>query len=134
MLLVFGYFVMLAAIALACGFLALVSAFFAFRSRFTNWTAVWAFLLGAALGLPVPILWRDAKVKQGWQVLSVLAICALSGGLLSGIGYLPRSPSSSDYFCGGFCAGGLFVSGFFSGVFSTSLPSNRIVDLAPNRL
>lgn len=82
---VFGYLVMLAGIALVCGFFALWTAFFAFRPRFTNWMALRAFLLGAALGLPVPILWHDAKVEQGWQVLSLLAICALAGGLLSGI-------------------------------------------------
>ncbi len=84
---VFGYFILIAGSAFICGFFALWIAFFAFRPRFTNWMALRAYLLGAAFGALVPFFCHDAKVGQGWLVLSVLAMCAFAGGLLSGISF-----------------------------------------------
>jgi len=68
-----------------CGLVALAAAYFAYRARFTNWMAFRASLLGGIAGGLVPILWPNASVEQSWQVVSLLAICAIAGGLLAGI-------------------------------------------------
>jgi len=82
---VLGAFFAFALIAFMCGLVALFSAYFAYRARFTGWMALRASLLGGIAGGLVPILRPNASVEQGWQVVSLLAICAIAGGLLAGI-------------------------------------------------